>query len=765
LLLALSACSLLVGDGDYAVGKVDAGATLDAPRGDTHTGPRVVAVSAANLIQTWCALASDGAVWCWGDNTFGQLGDGATAPSATPMHVMGLPHAAIQISVGATTVCAVLEDGAAWCWGNGQTGQLGNGTTSGSSSTPVPVTGLGSHVSSLSSGYAAACAAKDDGTVWCWGTLGAADFTGPFLNPNPTPVQIGGLPPVKTVAVGLDTACVISTKGAVLCWGDYMGSGTLGNGSYNGSETPVEATGVTGGVTSLSVAMDTCVVTGEATVECWGQNFAGQLGNYFVDDNSAAPVKIQGLTGRFVAVSTGDENVCALREDGSVWCWGAAADGQLGDGLASLEIDAGPNLLGPESRLPVKVEGLSSAAALLSGGDAPCVLTSTGSVECWGYTCEWAASPRPVTNDFSGATYSSLSLGGSDADSSAFACVVAKQGTDDTVLCWGSNLDGQLGNGTDQSSTIPARIGSGALDSSAASVSAGESFGCGISSGSVLCWGDNHVGQLGGGTTIASKTPVKVEGLSSPVAQVSAGATVACAVTTDGAALCWGDNSVGQLGTGSTGAPSLKAVPTMLTSGVRAVSAGYDFVCALLTTGTVDCWGDNATGQLGNGNTNNTATPTAVVGLSGVVSVSAGVQFACAATAGSIECWGFGGNCQFGDSKCQQMSATPVPVNQLSGASQVAAGLETTCAIVKGAAYCWGMTAIGNSFFSPIDYAETPVPVDGLDTGVTDIAVGGSSACAIVNDIVQCWGANSAGQLGNRGAVNELVATTVKGLP
>jgi serine/threonine-protein kinase len=129
----------------------------------------------------------------------------------------------------------------------------------------------------------------------------------------------------------------------------------------------------------------------------------------------------------------------------------------------------------------------------------------------------------------------------------------------------------------------------------------------------------------------------------------------------------------------------------------------------------------------------------------------------------NIECWGFGGNCQFGNQKCQQMSATPVSVSELTGASKVAAGLESACAIVGGAAYCWGNTAIGNAFFSPIDYATTPVPVTGLTSGVTDVAVGGSSACAVVNNVVQCWGANSAGQLGNGGAVNHLVATPITG--
>src|SRR5208283_2167155 len=187
--------------------------------------------------------------------------------------------------------------------------------------------------------------------------------------------------------------------------------------------------------------------------------------------------------------------------DGSVWCWGVAVDGQLGNGTTEF-FDASAEY-GPLSTVPVRVQGLSSPAVSLTVGDAPCVVTSTGTVSCWGLTCENAETPVVVT-DGGGAV--SLSIGGS-ADPGAFACAVTSKGA---IECWGSNLEGQLGDGRMVSTTTPVEIASASLEYQATEVAAsqGGNFACAVGGGDVECWGDNSHGQLGDGTTTPSAMPV-----------------------------------------------------------------------------------------------------------------------------------------------------------------------------------------------------------------------------------------------------------------
>jgi alpha-tubulin suppressor-like RCC1 family protein len=201
-----------------------------------------------------------------------------------------------------------------------------------------------------------------------------------------------------------------------------------------------------------------------------------------------------------------------------------------------------------------------------------------------------------------------------------------------------------------------------------------------------------------------------------------------------------------------------------LQGGVTQVSVGFDFACALLSDATVDCWGDNGFGELGDGTMASHFVPMPAVGVTGATSISTGFGFACATTATDVLCWGTGGLCQLGNGPCVS-SPTPVSVSGLSGATKVACGYQSACAIVDGGAYCWGAIATGDPTVDPFLGASVPVPVAGIPkgSGATDIAVGYASACAIVKGAAQCWGENTAGQIGNGGAVNALVATRVSG--
>ncbi len=151
-----------------------------------------------------------------------------------------------------------------------------------------------------------------------------------------------------------------------------------------------------------------------------------------------------------------------------------------------------------------------------------------------------------------------------------------------------------------------------------------------------------------------------------------------------------------------------------------------------------------------------------MTGLTGVTSLSTGSHFSRAATPTTVECWGYGEECELGNCECTT-SFVPIAMSNLPGASQVAVGFASACAVVGFSAYCWGDDAIDNAAVSPFQQAGTPAPVTGLTTGVTPVAGGFATACAVVNSGVQCWGYNSAGQLGNGGATNDLVAAPVTG--
>ena len=320
------------------------------------------------------------------------------------------------------------------------------------------------------------------------------------------------------------------------------------------------------------------------------------------------------------------------------------------------------------------------------------------------------------------------------------------------IECWGDNSHGQLGNGTTTSSSTPVPVVG--LTSGVIAVSAGLTHTCALTSaGAVECWGANDSGQLGNGTTINSSTPVAVIGLSGVIA-ISAGAAHTCALTSGGQVDCWGNNFWGQLGNGTTASPFVRPGPVFgLSSGVVAISAGWDHSCALTAGGGVQCWGNNGNGQLGNGTTINSSTPVAVIGLSsGVRALSAGGFHTCALTSGGgVDCWGDDSNGQVGDG-VTGVPASPVPVGVIglsSGVSAISAGGYHVCALIGGGVECWGANGngqLGNPL--PID-RSTPVPVSGLPS-VSEVSAGGFHTCTLTKGGGgECWGWNAFGQLGN----------------
>jgi alpha-tubulin suppressor-like RCC1 family protein len=322
--------------------------------------------------------------------------------------------------------------------------------------------------------------------------------------------------------------------------------------------------------------------------------------------------------------------------------------------------------------------------------------------------------------------------------------------------CWGDDQSGQLGDyrGALLYSTTPVNgIG---LSTGLARVVSGSQHACALTAGgNVRCWGANNLGQLGDGTLTRAYQQVQVAGLAFVVDIGSGpGSHHTCAVLANARLACWGLNDVAQLGDGTTVNRPSFVISTATQEPVRMVATGAAHTCVLTVAGAVQCWGRNSDGQLGDGTTDFHPTAVTVRGLDGgVVAITAGHSHNCALLrTGAVRCWGsnVSGQVGFGSSALRSTVAVDV-VGLQSGVTRVSAGLTHSCAVTAaGAALCWGGNADGQLGDGTLGRRDFPVAVRALASGVREIAAGGAHSCAMVaGGGVLCWGNNGSGRLGD----------------
>lgn len=707
-----------------------------------------------------CALTGGGAVYCWGSNDRGQLGDGTRQDRYTPVGVVGLGSGVSAIAIGTVHGCA-LRTGTVWCWGDGSYGQLGDGASVGSA-LPLAVGGLPAGVTAIAAGLNHSCAITGSGALYCWGYNFRGQLGDGTNATRYTPVPVAGLVSgVLAVSAGGQHTCAITTGGAAWCWG-YNDGGQLGDGSTEARLTPTAVSGLGSGAVRVSAGNShTCAVTSTGAARCWGANAGGQLGDGSNIDRHA-PVAVSGLGSGVAGISAGglapEQFSCAWLASGGARCWGGNAYGQLGDGSNGA------------SNVPVSVTGLTGVTGLSAGIDHACAVAS-GNARCWGSNAggmlgdgtSVGSSNSPVAVVVAPLTAPEppqrVPLRGVQrVVSYGFGfhnCALTLAGG---ARCWGQNDRGQLGDGSLTSRHTAVDVTG--LASGVTAIAAGSRHGCAVHHGGAVCWGGNDHGQLGNGSTVDSSVPVAVTGLGSGVVAVGTGHAHSCALTDLGALYCWGWNFSGQLGDGTTTDRSAPVPVSGMDAGVTRLSVGGSHTCALTGGGTAWCWGKNTYGQLGDGSTTSQTTARAVWGLDGVVAqISAGADVTCAIThQGAALCWG--GNFQgaIGDGTTENRSV-PVAVYGLGrGVSSIAAGQVNghTCAVmVGGDAWCWGSNSrgqLGDGGFNTLSLY--PLRVPGLDSRVGSITTGKEHTCVTVEGNVRCFGANTNGELGDDNVPN-----------
>ncbi len=736
-----------------------------------------------------CAIAiSNSKIYCWGNNSSGQLGDGSiiTSPIPTTVDTSGvLSGLTIKaIAAGGYHTCVIASDDRAYCWGNNGSGQLGNNSTT-NSSIPVAVdtSGVlnGLTVKAISAGYNFTCAIASDNNTYCWGDN---SYGGQLGNNSSTsssvPVAVttsgvlSGLT-VKAITSSDYHTCVIASNNNAYCWGyGSSGSYTLGTNSVALSRVPVAVTtsGVLSGLTINSISAGgehTCVVASNNKAYCWGTNRYGQLGNNSTTNSSTAVAVttsgvLSGLTVK--AVASGDSHTCAVASNNNSYCWGLNSYGQLGNNSTT------------NSLVPVTVTTSGALSGLTikfvtAGSHHNCTVASNDKIYCWGYNSYGQLGASSYNN--SSVAVSLNITGAMINDITSIGTTNLSRTTDNTI--WRQYTQATRFNSvkkTSQSQIVLQAVDGGLFHT------------CAIASDNkAYCWGNNGNGQLGINSTTSKFVPVAV--ISSGVLAgktikaISPGFYHTCAIASDNKAYCWGSGYNGQLGDNTT---DQDYVPVAVSTsgalsglGITAIAAGGYHNCVIASNNKAYCWGADWSGQLGNNSTSNSSVPVAVT-TSGVLSgltikaISNGESHTCAiASNDKVYCWGDNSYGQLGNNSTTD-SSVPVAVTTsgvLSGLTIKALSLGGyhTCVIASNnKTYCWGYNTYRQLGNNSTSNSSVPVAVttSGVLSGLTIkfLSAGGYHNCVVAsNNNAYCWGRNDDGQLGNNSTNNSSTPVAV----
>lgn len=686
-----------------------------------------------------CAIAADGSLWCWGDNSDDQLGLGPGAPSevATPTQVTTPAGATwTAISVAAHASCGLLSDGSLWCWGGNDDGEVGNGTTQ---PVPQPVEINAGPWSAVSTGATHTCAIlAAGGSTRCWGYNGHGELGVGDTTNRTTPTQLAGATHFQAIAAGGEHTCGISAPdGALWCWGDRF-YGALWLGPQAGSITAPMQANATGWKTITAGDDFTCGIDVLGELWCWGANGYDQLAAG-VPTATSEPFKI-GADGEWDDVAAGATSTCATSQ-GQLWCWGNNTMAQAGVGSITPVLDTQTEIATAQAPW----------AAVAPGAYHTCAIDQAGQLWCFG-----DGARGMLGNGVTSATLP-VELDQSWRAASAHGDSTCALGVNGAIACWGDDGAYQLGDGQRQPRATPEQL---ANTGPWSQVAVGDTHACARTTGAapeLWCWGVNDDGEIGNGTMTSQRTPIAV--VSSTTSPTSAQAAVTgmahtCVLDGTGAPWCWGRNNFGEVGDGTT---TDRAVPqhVVLARASTAIAAGQEHTCALLSDiassnqSQLQCWGDNMSGQLGDDGNEMAASKPVTIALPPLLTIAAGGYSTCAIDVTNVGyCWGANGHGELGTGDTSQAN-TPKPLVGSHKLVEIAPAIDHTCAIgTNQTLWCWGSNAHGQlgdgtllDQLAPEQIAKT--------TSWKHVTTGAHHTCAVsTDDHLWCWGDDLDGQLG-----------------
>lgn len=636
-----------------------------------------------------CAIKSDGRLFCWGSNEYGQIGHGGDTNDVVPTPVaVGADNVWIDINAGDFHMCGLTDQHSIFCWGDNAFGHVGDGTQTNRN---VP-TRLGTDTdwATVEAGHWHTCGLKLDGRLFCWGDGQYGQLGNNSTSVHTSPIQVNSDNDWLTLNAGNDHTCAIKSDGRLFCWGaNYVGQ--IGDGTTVNKPVPTQIGTSTTWAIADAGPYHTCASMIDNRLFCWGDNSRDQLGDVAADGNVLLPQQV-GIESDWQQISAGDRHTCATTHTGDLMCWGSYASGQLGDGHDANKL------------VPSRVGSESNWHSVTAGWSDTCANTHDDGIFCWGdngsgrlgngTTAEYRLPSQVDANS----SWRSISVGG------GHTCATQPDGK---LYCWGNNSYGQVGAttvGSDQTTPIQEKTHTTWL-----SVDGGYGHSCAIAANqSMYCWGLNASGQLGNASIIGYTEDPTRESANKLWAHVASGTAHTCGIDTSDKLFCWGLNSKGQLGddtTTSRNAPT--QVPTNSTwlstyaNTWRSVDVAETHTCAINSDNILFCWGDNGSGQLGDGTTTSQSTPQRVGTRSDWQSVSVGIAHTCALNnANALYCWGANRHGQLGDNTTTTRG-TPAQEASQSAWQSVSAGYYHTCAIKKndaldyGDLYCWGEGGAG----------------------------------------------------------------------
>ena len=704
---------------------------------------------------------NDGFADCDGDPSNGCEGDlnstdhcgfcGHVCTGGTACLPEGCDSDVIDVTTGLTHSCAMRRNGEVVCWGEVPAGSR-------VITSPSTVTGISDAVE-LAAGTAHTCALLSSGQIQCWGS-NAQGQLGTTTNPPDalTPVMVDNITNATAIIARNGTTCALLATGNVNCWGNSPND-ELGSNGGSSSNQPVEIVEASGSalanVTAISMGDRTiCALLNTSEVKCWGDNSEQQFG-LGSPSFSTTPVLVPSIDSA-IAVAVGWNHTCVSESDGGVRCWGSNLNREFGDNTmissatpkqtVTLEGGVLANLGTGTSEIPI--------ASVEAGEAFTCALRDNGDVACWG---EGAANILTPDEQPFATSMPRLENIVSLSITRGHACAANTKGQ---VTCWGSPLYNRRG----LDSRFPSQL---LAPEDFIEVASGGTHTCGLrSDGEVLCWGGNNRAQAGQQTGTQIQFPLPVSTLSDATA-IFAGGEFSCAIRANDPPVCWGYDGNGELGSNVTSTQSAAPVRIGSTStgleNVVTLSTGATHACALISDGSVTCWGTNNAGQVGNGasvhpqplpttNAYFFTDDTVSHQASAIATTSTG---SCAVEASTSEvlCWGGNAFGEIGNGTFDTPAGGyPTPSRVVSTAGNLSrtflnnvvaidGGSAHYCALlIDGRVACWGYNGFGELGNNTQDNSNIPVEVIGINNAVA-VAAGQNVSCALLDTAeVKCWG-------------------------